>query len=276
MTAGIPPAAQRLTLTFRYADLDRARALFGAYPGQIAACILEPARLDDPPDGYLQQLQALCHANGALFILDEMITGFRWSNGGGQACYGVVPDLSCFGKAMANGFSVSALAGRREFMSLGGLDRHDRPRVFLLSTTHGGETHALAAAIATMKVYETEPVIAHLERQGTRLRVQVNHAIERHGVNGFVKVLGRSSCLLFATLDHHGNPSQSFRSLFLQETIRRGVLMPSLVLSYSHTDSDIDRTVEAIDGALSVYRKALDDGVEHYLVGRPSQIVFRR
>ena len=99
-----------------------------------------------------------------------MITGFRWHNGGAQKLYDIVPDLSTFGKAFANGFSVSALAGRREFMRLGGLDHHDRPRVFLLSTTHGAETHALAAAIATMQVYQREGVIEHLYRQGERLR----------------------------------------------------------------------------------------------------------
>src|SRR5262249_58188060 len=109
----------------------------------------------------------LCHEKGALFILDEMITGFRWHNGGGQKVYNIVPDLACFGKALANGFSVSALAGKREFMRLGGLD-HDRERVFLLSTTHGAETHALAAALANMQVYEQEPVIEHLYRQRAR------------------------------------------------------------------------------------------------------------
>ena len=217
----------------------------------------------------------MCHANGALLILDEMITGFRWDNGGAQKVYGIVPDLSAFGKALANGFSVSALAGRREFMRLGGLDHYDRPRVFLLSTTHGAETHALAAAIATMRVYQHEGVIEHLYRQGTRLEAQVQEVIRRHGLTEFVKILGRPCCLHYTPLDQDGRPSQAFRTLFLQETIRRGVLMPSLVVSYSHTDDDIDRTVAAIDGALEMYRRALDDGVERYLVGRPSQTVYR-
>ena len=175
MNAGIPEAVRQLTVTFRYNDLASAETLFDQYPGRIAAFILEPARTEEPQDGYLQALQRLCHANGALLILDEMITGFRWHNGGAQKVYGIVPDLSAFGKALANGFSVSALAGRREFMRLGGLDHHDRPRVFLLSTTHGAETHALAAAIATMQVYQREGVIEHLvpaghPRDGSSLR----------------------------------------------------------------------------------------------------------
>jgi glutamate-1-semialdehyde 2,1-aminomutase len=179
MNSGIPEAVRRLTVTFRYGDLASAEALFDQYPGQIAALILEPARTEDPQNGYLQALQRLCRANGALLILDEMITGFRWHNGGAQKLYDIVPDLSTFGKALANGFSVSALAGRREFMRLGGLDHEDRPRVFLLSTTHGAETHALAAAIATMQVYEREGVIDHLYRQGTRLRQQAEEVIRR-------------------------------------------------------------------------------------------------
>jgi glutamate-1-semialdehyde 2,1-aminomutase len=276
MNAGIPETIRQLTVTFRYNDIVSAQTLFEQYPGQIAALILEPARTDEPRGGYLHALQRLCHANGALLILDEMITGFRWHSGGAQKLYGMVPDLSTFGKAMANGFSVSALAGRREFMRLGGLGHHDRPRVFLLSTTHGAETHALAAAIATMQAYEREGVIEHLYRQGARLQRQAQEAIHRHGLTEFVKIVGRPCCLSYATLDQDGRPSQAFRTLFLQETIRRGVLTPSLVVSYSHSDEDIDLTVEAIDGALDIYRRALDEGVERYLVGRPSQTVYRR
>ena len=146
------------------------KALFDKHPGRIAAVILEAARAEEPRDNFLHKVRDLCHSRGALFILDEMITGFRWDTGGAQRHYGIEPDLSSFGKALANGFSVSALAGQREFMRLGGLDHVDRPRVFLLSTTHGAETHALAAAIATMRVYQNEPVIEHLKRQGQRLK----------------------------------------------------------------------------------------------------------
>jgi glutamate-1-semialdehyde 2,1-aminomutase len=275
MNAGIPAPVRNLTLRFRYNDLDSAKALFDEHPRQIAALILEAARADEPRDNYLHNLRQLCHANGALFILDEMITGFRWHNGGAQKCYDIAPDLSCFGKALANGFSVSALAGKREFMKLGGL-YHDQQRVWLLSTTHGGETHALAAAIATMETYQQEPVVEHLYRQGARLKAQLDEVIRRHGLGDFVKVFGRPCCLLYSTLDQSRQPSQAFRTLFLQETIRRGVLMPSLVVSYSHTDEDVDRTIAAIDGALEVYRRALEQGVERYLVGPPSQIVARR
>lgn len=276
MNAGIPQATRDLTVSFRYNDIASVEEMFAQNPGKIAGLILEPARGDDPRNGaFLQALQQLCRDNGTLLIFDEMITGFRWHNGGAQAIYGIVPDLSCWGKALGNGFSISALAGKREYMRLGGLDHYDKPRVFLLSTTHGAETHTLAAAIATMEVYRDEPVIEHLHRQGTRLVTGARQVIEAHGLSAFVKVDGRPCCLAYATLDPNGAPSQAYRSLFLQETIKRGVLMPSLVVSYSHTDADIDATITAIDGALGVYKRALDDGAERYLVGRPSQIVYR-
>jgi glutamate-1-semialdehyde 2,1-aminomutase len=275
MNAGIPEATRALTVTFRYGDIEDARRVFAENPGRIACMILEPARLDEPPVGYLAALRELCHANGALFVLDEMITGFRWHARGAQHVYGVVPDLSTFGKALANGFSVSALAGKREFMRLGGLEHTDRPRVFLLSTTHGGETHALAAAIATMATYRDEPVIEHMHAMGERLRTGMRQAAERHGVQDRVMPLGRASNMVFTTFDADGRPSQGMRTLFLQETLRRGILMPSLVVCYAHGPEEVDRTIDAIDGALGVYARALNDGWERHLDGRPSQVVYR-
>ncbi|WP_421387779.1 glutamate-1-semialdehyde 2,1-aminomutase [Agrobacterium tumefaciens] len=276
MNAGIPQAIQDLVLGFSYNDLASARSLFDRFPGRIAAFILEPSRGDPPRDQFLHKLQDLCHENGALFILDEMITGFRWDAGGAQKTYDIVPDLSCFGKALGNGFSISALAGKREFMERGGIDQTDTPRVFLLSTTHGAETHAMAAAIATMKVYTQEPVVPNLVRQGNSLRAAISQIAIAHGLDSYFGIQGHSACLSYFTLDQTGKPSQAFRSLFLQETIRRGLLAPSLVVSYTHEDEDIAKTLDAIDGALVVYRKALEYGVDKFLTGRPSEVVFRR
>jgi glutamate-1-semialdehyde 2,1-aminomutase len=275
MTAGIPEQLRSLTLKFRYNNLQSVEELFAQHPGEIACVMLEPAKNEDPADGFLHKLRDLCHRNGALLILDEMITGFRWHNGGGQAYYDIVPDLATFGKALGNGFAISALTGKREYMNLGGIN-HDRERVFLLSTTHGAETHALAAAIATMQVYREEPVIAHLDRQGRRLREGVEQAIARHGLEGHFAVIGRPCALVYATRDQERKDSQPFRTLFLQETIKRGLILPSLIVSYSHGDNDIDRTVDGIDGALGVYRQALEHGVERFLVGRSVKPVFRK
>ena len=268
MSAGIPGAIKSLTVSFKFNDLDSVRALFAAHPSRIACCILEAATSVEPAEGFLAGLKAICHEHGALLILDEMITGFRWHNAGAQGLYGVTPDLSTFGKALANGFALSALLGRRDVMRLGGLD-HDRERVFLLSTTHGAESHALAAGIETMRIYRHEDVIDTLYRQGERLRRGVREATTAHGVAASVEVLGRPCNLVFATRDRDGRPSQSYRALFMQELIKRGVIGPSFVVSYSHSDEDIDRTIDAVDGALAVYARALADGTEPYLEGRP-------
>jgi glutamate-1-semialdehyde 2,1-aminomutase len=188
-------------------------------------------------------------------IFDELITGFRWHRGGGQSVYGVRPDLSCWGKCMANGFSVSALSGTRDLMRLGGT-ADSPPEVFLLSTTHGAEPHALAAAIATMRFYREHPVIETLTAQGQRLRAGCDAAIRSHGLERHFEIVGRPCCLSYITRDADGAPSHVMRALFLQETIRRGILASSLVVNYSHRDADIDAAIEAIDGALAVYRRS--------------------
>ncbi len=275
MSAGIPRAVRDLTVQFRYNDLESLKLLFEAHPESIACVVMEAETTVAPKTDFLLQVQRLCHQKGTLFVLDEMITGFRWDLGGAQKYHGIVPDLSTFGKAMANGFSVSALAGKKEIMELGGL-HHDKERVFLLSTTHGAENHSLAAAIQTMQIYKRENVIEHLYRQGERLRTGINRVTESLGLSEYFEVLGKQPNLIYATRDGAKQPSQSFRALFLQETIQQGLLIPSLVVSFSHNDADIDRTIDGIGEALLVYRKALEDGVEKYLVGRPVKPVFRK
>jgi glutamate-1-semialdehyde 2,1-aminomutase len=273
---GIPRAAYEQTVQFHYNDLASLRAQFAAHPGQIAAVILEPARIDEPAPGFLAELVALSHAEGAVVIFDETITGFRWHARGAQHLYGVVPDLSVFGKGMANGFAHSALAGKREVMHWGGRDHPDE-NVFLLSTTHGAEIPALVAAIATMEIYRTEPVTEHLHRVGARLAEGLRQASAHHGLTEYVMPVGRACNLFFGTRGPDGKPSQPFRTLFLQELIKRGVLGPSFVVSYSHQDEDIDRTIDAVDGALAIYARAMAAGsVDGLLVGPPSRPVYGR
>jgi glutamate-1-semialdehyde 2,1-aminomutase len=276
MSAGIPGEIGELTVGFPYGDLAAAEELLIRHEGQIACLILEAATQHDPPAGYLEGLRDLAHRYGALLIFDEMITGFRFSASGAQGLYGVTPDLSTFGKALGNGFAVSALAGRSELMERGGL-RDNHERVFLLSTTHGAETHALAAAIATMNVYESEGIAARLHELGNKLAAGVGEVAAAAGVQDHVVVRGRASNLVFATLDENLQPSQPYRTLFLRELILGGVIGPSFVVSSALTDADIDRTVEVVAQACVVYRQALDAGDPRgWMGGRPVKPVFRR
>jgi glutamate-1-semialdehyde 2,1-aminomutase len=274
MNAGIPECIVNMTLKFPYNDLRALQELFARHPGEIACVILEAEAAVTPIPGYLAAVKDLCERSGAVLIFDEMITGFRWHLGGAQAFHGVTPHLSTFGKAMGNGFAIAALTGKRELMRLGGLD-HDHRRVFLLSTTHGAETHALAASMETLRILRERNVIDVLWQQGRRLENGINEAIRRHHLTGSFELIGRPCNLIYRTNDATGTPSQGFRTLFLQELIRGGILAPSFVVSYSHHNEDIDRTVDVVDRALGVYAKALENGLANYLIGRPVKPVNR-
>ena len=275
MPAGVPAWVRSQTVKFRYNDLGSVESLFDRYPGEIACVVLEAARTEEPAPGFLEGLQQLCRKHGSVLVFDEMITGFRWHMAGAQGVYGVTPDLSTWGKALANGFCLSALAGRRELMELGGF-LHSRERVFLLSTTHGAETHSLAAGIATYKCYQELGVVDVLYARGAALRRGIEKLTAELGLEKHFGVVSRDCNLLFFTRDSEGKPSQPFRTLFMQELIRRRIIAPSFVVSYSHGEEDIARTLEVVGEALYVYKRALAEGYEKYLLGRPVKPVFRR
>ena len=271
MNAGIP---DQDTFAFPYGDLPALAALLDQH--EIACIVMEAATQTEPPSGYLQGVRDLATRHGAVLVFDEMITGFRWSEHGAQGVYGVTPDLSTFGKALGNGFAVSALAGKREIMQRGGLHT-DQERVFLLSTTHGAETHSLAAAIAVMDTYAEEGIAARLHAIGERLAAGVREVTTGLGVDEHILVRGRASNLVFATLDTDGKPSQPYRTLFLRQLLVGGIIGPSFVVSAALSDDDIDRTIEVVAQACATYRKALDAGdPTPWMGGRPVKPVFRQ
>lgn len=277
MNAGILAEERALTVGFDYNDLDSLRDVLERHPGDVACVILEAATATaEPEPGFLEGLRRLADDDGFVLVFDEMITGMRWSLHGAQHVYDVVPDLSTWGKGLANGFAVSALAGRRDLMERGGLRTAD-PRVFLLSTTHGAEAAGLAAYLAVVNEYRTWDVVGTMRRQGTRLADGVREVVAQAGLDEFVTVHGNPVCLVFGTAGPDGQPSQAYRTLFLQELLRRGVLGQSFVVSAAHSDEDIDLTVEAVRGALPVYARAIEAGTtEGLLRGRPVAPALRR
>lgn len=277
MSHGIPADVPAKALRFDFNDAASLAEAFDRHPRQISCVILEAATaMTEPNPGFLEEVRALCDEHGALLIFDEMITGFRWSEHGAQSVYGVTPDLSCWGKAMGNGFPIAALAGKREFMELGGLNT-DNDRVFLLSTTHGPETASLAAFRAVVQAYAIGDPIGRMEAAGIQLASGVNAIAAEFGLSENLEVVGRPSCLVFVTRDAVRRQSQEFRTLFLQELILRGVLGQSFVTSAAHTDADVEHTVDACRGAAEVYRRAIDNGsVDGLLTGRPVAPAIRR
>ncbi len=276
ITRGIPRETLEKTKLFRYNDSASLKSLIEQHLGQIACVVLEAETTEAPQEGFLQQVQALCREHGIVFILDEMITGFRWHMKGAQHMYGLQPDLSTFGKAMANGFSVSCVAGRREIMELGSIEFEGRERLFLLSSTHGAEMSGLGAFAATMRMLQRENVVEHLWSYGRTLQALINGKADEHGVAHSLKAGGPACSPWYVTLDTSGEPSLSLRTLFSQEMIRNGVLMPWIALSWRHGEQELRLTSEALDRALPVYRRALEEGVEGHLVGPAIKPVFRK
>jgi len=275
MSAGIPDSVRPLTVQFSYNDLASLEALFEVHPGQIAAVVLEAETVEPPAPGFLAGLRELCDRNGALLVLDEIITGFRWHERGAQYLYSIEPDLCTFGKGIANGLPLSALAGRRDVMRLGG-HVDDADRVFLLSLTAGGQPWALAAMLAVIDTYEQEGIAGQLHSIGADLRAGVQDAVAAAGLGDYFQLRGRDCNLVYVARDADGQPSQEFRTLVLQEFLEHGILAPSFVVNAAHDPKAISQVVDAVTELMPVYRRALDDGVATVLRGRPVRPAIRR
>lgn len=273
---GVPEAVKELTLQFEYNNIDSVIALFDQYPDDIACIIFEPISFIEPKPGFLQALKDLCEQRGAILIFDEVVSGFRFSVGGAQEYCGVTPHLAAFGKAMANGFSVSALAGRKDIMELGGIN-HDSERVFLLSTTHGGETHSLAAAIKTISLIKDNNIIDHFWHVGKTLKTGISQVAQDKGLANFVNVGGYDCKPSFGLVDENGQACMKLRTLFLQETVKQGLMMPYIVPCLAHTNEVIDNAVGIIGNAFEVLAEGIKQGtIDQMIQGPLVKPVFRK
>jgi glutamate-1-semialdehyde 2,1-aminomutase len=293
MDKGIPAENKALTLKFHYNDIASLEKLFTEHPGKIACVMLEPAtsvapcgggctsqlepcRCTDRERNFLHKVKALCQEHGAVFVLDEMITGFRWDLHGAMKMYGIEPDLATFGKGMANGFALAALIGKREIMELGGIRKQGAERVFLISTTHGGEMSAFGAFLRTADIYRTENVTGHIWDYGRRLIDGMNAIARENGIDDLFVMHGFGCSPYYTTRDATGQISLPFRTLWSQEMIKGGVLMPWVALSRAHGDAELVHSLNAGRKALKIYADALNDGIDRHLEGPPVKPVFRK
>jgi glutamate-1-semialdehyde aminotransferase len=250
---GVPKAVGELTHRFPYGDLDALRKVLKAHPGEFAAVIMEPMSSVEPPEGYLQEVAALARAEGALFILDEIITGFRYSLGGAQELFGVTPDLACFGKSMANGMPIAALVGKAEYMRL--LEE------LFFSFTFGGEALSLAASRAVIDKMRTQPVIETLWRTGRELSAAAQGAVERHGLGEVMGMGGLAPWRLWKFRPHASADEHEIKTFFMIGMMRRGVLInASHNVCYAHAPEDLAVVEAAYDAVLADLRAALDAG----------------
>ncbi len=266
---GVPKTTRELTHTFTYNDVGSLHKLFKEWPDQIAAVILEPMNVTEPKQGFLAEVKELTQKNGAILVFDETITGFRYANGGAQELFGVTPDLATFGKGLANGYPVSAVAGRADIM-------REMEEIFF-SFTFGGETLSLAAALATMTKLQKEPVISTIKRQGEKLLSRLSELIQEHQVEQFIALAGHPSWSFFIIKDAAPYSSWEIKTLYMQEMLARGILAYGTHnISYSHSDEDISRLLSAYNEVLPLLR----DGVENrklsqYLRCKPLEPLFK-
>lgn len=275
MDAGIPSEIKELTLQFSYNDIASVKSVFEQYNGQIAALIMEPVEFEEPKDNFLQKVRQLCTEYGVIFILDEMISGFRWDLRGACNYYNVEPDLVTYGKGMANGFSVTALGGKREIMELGGLIP-GKERVFLISTTHGAEMSGLGAFIETVNVYKECRVVDHIWKMGKKLVDGINDIAKELSMEDYFFIQGSVCSPNFVVCDKNKEPSMEYRTIFSQEMIKEGILFPCISLAYEHKELEIEMTLEAIRKSMKVYREALEGNINDFLMGRIIKPVFRK
>ena len=282
---GVPEEFSSLSVTFKSYDLNSLQELFEKYPNQISCIITEPEKSvypaylgeDFSPRDFLEKAIELCHANGALFIADEMVTGFKTAFPGTISKWNLKPDMATWGKGIANGFSFCALTGTKEIMDLGGINRPGEEKVFLISTTHGGETHALSAALASINEFQENDVISHIHKSNKLLASLCKKLTMDFGLSRNIEVIECEWMPTFIFRNAEGEICQGFRTLFMQEMIRNGVLFQGIFTScYSHTEDDIYYFVKAFEASLKVYQKALKEGFGNYLVGEPAKAVFRR
>jgi glutamate-1-semialdehyde 2,1-aminomutase len=265
---GVPSAISGLTATFPFNDADALEAMMSSEPDQIAAIVLEPTGAALAQPGFLERVREIATKAGAVLVFDEIVTGFRIHVGGAQAHFGVVPDLACFGKAMANGMPISAIVGRKDIMML-------MEDVFV-SGTFGGEALSIAAAIATIDKLARENVISRLWTRGDSLIEKSNEIFERHGFGGMLAFGGEGWWPRLSIIDP---PIESvlLTSLLRQAFVREGLILASSYnLSLPHDNEHVyAETLEALERAVSDVRAQINSpDPESHLRGMRIQPTF--
>lgn len=269
---GVPKQVAELGKTFEYNNIDSLKALFSEYPNQIAAVILEPIQADGPKDGYLQELKELAHANGAVLIFDEVVSGFRYALGGAQELYGVTPDLAAIGKGMGNGLPISAVVGRRDLV-----EQIETRNVFV-STTFGGEALSIVGALETISILQQSGTYEHIWKLGNMMLDGLKSLISKYSLNEVMSVSGLAP---HGGVSFEGKGSLNYldvQSVYQQKMTENGILTLGINnINLSHTEDEIDKFVNSAEEALADVQKAVSqDSLNGILKGGKVNPVFKR
>jgi glutamate-1-semialdehyde aminotransferase/spore coat polysaccharide biosynthesis protein SpsF (cytidylyltransferase family) len=267
--AGVPEGVQKLTHTFPYNDLEKLEALLLQYPQEFAAVIMEPLNFTEPLPGYLQGVRELTQKHGCLLIFDEICSGWVFGLGGAQKLFQVTPDLACFGKAMGNGFPISCVVGKSDVMQVF--------QEIFFSFTFGGEAGSLAAALKVIEILETTDALTQISQQGKILQDGFNSLAREAGLGNRFECTGRPQWGLLKFKNSEGKESLLERSLFQQETVKRGILLLATHnMCARHDALSTERTLQAYAAVFKTLKNWLgDEKPERFLEGPAIRPVFR-
>jgi len=248
---GVPKVVKELTYTFQYNNIKSLEKIFQEQ--ELACVIMEPMNAEYPKDNFLEKVKELTHKNNALLIFDETITGFRYSLGGAQELFNVIPDLATFGKGMANGYPLSAVVGRNEIMK--------KVEDIFFSGTFGGETLSLASAKVIIDKYKKYNVVKYFEEVGTDLSMRLNQLIDDNDLNDVFWTSGHPSWIFLHIKEQKRYNVLEIKTFFLQEMLKQGVLtLGAHNLSFSHTKKDIDKLIKVYQEVLPLIKQYVRKG----------------
>jgi glutamate-1-semialdehyde 2,1-aminomutase len=267
--AGVPKATKELSHKFNYNDLDSLEQKLKELDGKVAAVILEPVNVTPPNAGFLEGVRDLTHKHGALLIFDETITGFRFANGGAQEFFGVIPDLATFGKGLANGYPISAIAGKAKYMKV--------MEDIFFSFTFGGELLSLAASYAVLNKLQTEPIVEHLNKIGTLVIDELNALILKKGLENIFSVSGYPVWSFFIIKETPQYSTSQLKTLLMQEMFENGILMYGTHnISYAHNESHVKALMKSYSKYFDKVKIAIEKGsLEGILKCKPLEPLFK-
>lgn len=268
---GVPKEVKKLTKTFEYNNIESLKKIFEENKGKVAAVILEPCQENGPKNNFLEEVKKIASENKAVLIFDEVVSGFRMSLGGAQEYFKITPDLGCFGKGVGNGASISFLTGKKEIMEL--IDKGA-----FISTTFGGETIGLAAALEVIKILEKPESFKKIWRLGNLWKENVERLIEEKNMKEIVEIYGLAPHCGVIFKDIGNLKALDLLSIY-QQTLTENKILSTGINNFclAHSEKDINKFVEAVNKAFNKVKEAVEkDSVEKILKGEKIQPVFNR
>ena len=249
---GVPKATSDLTEVFKYNDLESLRKILSE-KNDVACVVMEPMNSSFPNPGFLEGVRELTKNHGVVLVFDETITGFRFSEGGAQELFNVIPDISTFGKGIANGFPLSVISGKREIMM-------EMEEIFF-SGTFGGELLSLAAAKSVLELHINREVISQLEQIGLDLRNRVNSAVSQTDTQELLSLSGHPTWIFLNWREIDGYSADLLKTYFMQEMFQKGILiLGTHNVNLAHTQRNLEKIEESYLSVLSSISNGIKQG----------------